>query len=166
MIPGDDNTAGGRWAGGVADINGNANGQVGGAYNAACPAVILPASPESCKFWDHLRRAGFVSGTGGQQPFNALSGQIGVQTGDGASPPAAALGGVSGLLICSANLPDKIAIAIDSQMDDGIPNAGTVRGGTQAAANPNVGPGIGAAAAPDATYVENGTNIYTLCRVM
>jgi prepilin-type N-terminal cleavage/methylation domain-containing protein len=166
LIPGDDNTAGARWT--PTDpatpkaIDGDGNGQILGTYNAPCPAAIVAGSAESCKFWDHLRRSGFVSGSGGQQPFNALTGQLGVQTGNGAG--ATALGGFSGLIMCSANLPDKIAIAVDTQMDDGVPATGTVRGGAQTGPNPLVGAGIGAAVAPDATYVENGTNTYTLCR--
>src|SRR6202795_3315954 len=86
-IPGDDPCAGttnsavtvgncgttvGRWVGAS---HGDGNGQVAGKYNS----VI--AADDSRLWWDHLRRAGFVSGVGDQQPFNALSGQIGVQTG-------------------------------------------------------------------------------------
>src|SRR5687767_4684081 len=122
-IPGDDPGAA-RWPTGVVTTSGTAgNGVVSGTYNAACPAVIVVASAESCNFWAHLRLAGFVSGTGGNQPFNALTGMIGVQTGDGAGGAtllnAGGGQGFSGLLICSANIPDKIAIATDTQMDDG-----------------------------------------------
>jgi len=163
-IPGDDPGAAARWTTAPAAFSGTGDGQVGGTYNNACPTPLVAGSPESCKFWDHLRRSGFVAGSGGQQPFNALAGMIGVQTGNGAG--AAALGGFSGLIVCSANLPDKIAIAVDTQMDDGLPATGTVRGGTQAGPNPNVGAGIGAALVPDAAYVENGTNAYTLCRAL
>jgi len=45
-------------------------------------AVLLPGTT--------VDGAGFVSGVGDQQPFNALTGQIGVQTGDTAG--AALLG--------------------------------------------------------------------------
>src|SRR5436190_6290484 len=114
-IPGDDPCAGAgasltvgtcgtatpRWA---TATGGNGNGIVGGKYNSTTPA------DESRLWWDHLRRAGFVSGVGDNQPFNALSGQIGVQTGDAAAAPAATLGGFAGIIICSSNLPDKIAI--------------------------------------------------------
>jgi len=160
-IPGDDPCAGGtvvagtcgtttgRWTGATA---GNGNGVVAGKYNSAT------ATDESRLWWDHLRRAGFVSGVGDQQPFNALSGQIGVQTGDSAG--GAALNGFAGIIICSANLPDKIAIAADTQMDDGVPNAGTVRGITQTSPNPDV---VNATTAATA-YQETGTNLYTLCR--
>jgi len=142
-------TTTGRWSGATA---GNGNGVVAGKYNSAT------ATDESRLWWDHLRRAGFVSGVGDLQPFNALSGQIGVQTGDSAG--GAALGGFAGIIICSANLPDKIAIAADTQMDDGVPNAGTVRGISQTSPNPDV---VNATTAATA-YQETGTNLYTLCR--
>jgi len=149
-IPGDDRNAATRWVGAVA---GDGDGQLGGLYNSGT------ATDESRKWWDHLRRAGFISGTGDQQPFNAVSGLVGVQTGDGAGGPA--LGGVTALVVCSANLPDKIAIATDTQMDDGLPNAGTVRGMLQTTVNPSI-----AGATPPANYAENGTNTYTVCRAL
>ena len=162
-IPGDDPNAATRW--GAPAVAGDGNGVVGGAYNAVCPATPVAADPESCKFWDHLRRAGFVAGTGGQQPFNALTGMIGVQTGDTAG--AAALldptpgPGFVGLIMCSANLPDKIAIAVDTQMDDGLAGKGTVRALVQAGPNPAIG-----AVAATALYSETGSNIYTICRAL
>ena len=153
-IPGDDPNALTRW-GAPADP-GDGNGVVGGTYNnagAACAATV-----EACSWWDHLRRSGFVSGSGVAQPFNALTGLIGVQTGDGAA--GTAMGGFSGLIICSANLPNKIAIATDTQMDDGEPDTGTVRGKAQATPNPNVDN------TTDASYAETGTNVYVLCRAL
>jgi len=86
---------------------------------------------------------------------------LGVQTGNAAAPVAAALGGFTSLIICSANLPDKIAIAVDTQMDDGVPSTGTVRGFLQAAPNPAVPNGT-----PEVAYAETGTNVYTLCRAL
>jgi prepilin-type N-terminal cleavage/methylation domain-containing protein len=165
-IPGDDPCAGttnsavtvgncgtttGRWTGAS---HGDGNGVVGGKYNS------VTGTDESRLWWDHLRRAGFVSGVGDQQPFNALTGQIGVQTGDSAS--GAALGGFAGIIICSANLSDKIAIAADTQMDDGVPNSGSVRGVLQTSPNPDVVTATTAAAA----YAETGTNVYTICRAL
>ena len=164
-IPGDDPCAGSsnspinaaicgtgtaRW--GANTSHGDGNGVVAGTYNSTNTA------DESLLWWDHLRRAGFVSGTGISQPFNALTGMIGVETGDGAATPGVALGGFSGIIICSANLPDKIAIAADTQMDDGVPNSGTVRGQSQTTPNP----AISATAA--LAYQETGTNVYTICR--
>jgi prepilin-type N-terminal cleavage/methylation domain-containing protein len=163
-IPGDDPNAGTRWTTAPAAVSGNGNGIVAGTYNNTCPTVVAAATPESCLWWDDLRRAGFVSGNGPQQPYNALTGQIGVQTGDGAGGATmlnvAGGNGFIGLILCSANLPDKIAIAVDTQMDDGQSNQGTVRALLQTAPNPNIGTGQVATAA----YAETGTNIYTLCR--
>lgn len=164
-LPGDDPCAGGavtvgncgtttgRWTGAAA---GNGNGLVAGKYNSGT------AADESRLWWDHLRRAGFVSGVGDQQPFNALTGMIGVQSGDAQAAIGPALGGFTGLIMCSANLPDKIAIAIDTQMDDGVPNNGTVRAVLQTSPNPDV---INTTVVA-ANYAETGTNVYTSCRAL
>jgi len=161
-IPGDDLNAATRWSTAPAATAGNGNGKVEGGYTnggAACVATV-----ESCSWWDHLRRAGFVSGTGVNPPYNAVAGALGVQTGDTAN--GAIFGGFSGLIVCSANLPDKIAIAVDTQMDDGQPATGTVRGLLQAG-GPNPTLPAGTAATPNATgYVESGTNLYVLCRAI
>ena len=164
-IPGDDPTAGTRWAGAVIGAA-PGNGVVAGTYNNACPAIAVAGTPETCLWWDHLRRAGFVAGSGATQPFNAVTGLLGVQTGDGVAVVGATLltagNGFSSLIVCSANLPDKIAIAVDTQMDDASPATGTVRGLLQTAPNPNIGAALPATAA----YAETGTNTYTLCRSM
>ena len=150
-IPGDDPGAT-RWTGAT---NGNGNGVVAGKYNSST------ATDESLLWWDDLRRAGFVSGSGTNQPFNAFTGQIGVQTGDAAG--STAMGGFAGLIICSANIPDKVAIAMDTQMDDGLIDKGTVRGQKQTTPNPDI---VGTIAAGDIPYAETGTNTYTLCRAL
>ncbi len=158
-IPGDDPGANARWTLGIAAPASGAfgDGVVSGAYNSTI------SNDESRLFWLDLRSAGFVSGTLQQQPFNAVTGMLGVQTGDAAGGPTLTNAGAGfvGLIICSANLPDKIAIAVDTQMDDGVPNTGTVRAILQAAPNPTIGAGL---AAVSPAYLENGTNIYTLCR--
>ena len=154
-IPGDDSNAATRWTTPTAATSGNGNGIVAGTYNNA--AAVCTAAVEACSWWDHLRRAGFVAGSGVTQPTNAFAGQIGVQTGDGAG--STVLGGFSGLVICSANIPDKVAIAMDTQMDDGLIGTGTVRAQLQSAPNPNI-----QAAAAAAAYAETGTNTYALCR--
>ena len=152
-IPGDDPNADTRWSGAAVGAT-KGDGVVRGKYNSTA------ATDESRLWWDHLRRAGFVSGSGSNQPFNAVTGQIGVQTGDAGGTIGPAMGGISGLMMCSANLPDKIAIAVDTQMDDGTNNAGGVRGKLQSTPNPDVDnvPGSG--------YEETGTNVYVLCRAM
>jgi len=148
-IPGDDQNASTRWSLAAGPLT-QGDGTVQGKYNTTT------ATDESRLWWQHLRRAGFVGGTGDQQPTNALVGMIGVQTGDGVGSTAL---GFSSLIMCSSNLPDKIAIAVDSQMDDGQIGAGGVRGLPQSGANPDVtGPASASA------YQETGTNIYVLCR--
>ncbi|MFN2644154.1 MAG: prepilin-type N-terminal cleavage/methylation domain-containing protein [Burkholderiales bacterium] len=155
-IPGDDPSATGRWSGATISTTASeaGNGKVQGKYNSTAD------TDESRIWWDHLRRAGFVAGSGFNQPFNAFSGMIGVQTGDAAG--ATALGGFAGIIVCSANVPDKVAIALDTQMDDGTIDKGTVRG-QKGGQNPDI---AAAVAAGDIPYAETGTNIYTLCRAL
>jgi hypothetical protein len=154
-IPGDDLNAGTRWTVAPAAVPGSGNGVVAGKYNSQTD------TDESRKWWDHLRRAGFVSGSGYSQPFNAVAGIIGVQTGDAAAPTIGpAMGGISGLMVCSTNLTDKISIAVDTQMDDGAPDRGTVRGDLQGPPNPDLDNAV------PTGYQETGTNIYVVCRAM
>ena len=159
-IPGDDRNAASRWTGApavVASVNGD--GQIAGKYNNSLTATAT-GDLESNTFWWHLRLAGFVSGptsgvTAGVQPNNAVNGIMGVETGVTSTK---GLGFVS-IIICSSNLPDKIAIAVDTQMDDGAPAAGQVRGQLQTQTNPDTLATSGIAA-----YAETGTNQYLLCK--
>jgi hypothetical protein len=69
--------------------------------------------------------------------------------------------------VCSPNLPDKIAIAVDTQMDDGQRTSGGVRGQLQAAPNPAVVVDATATAVGGTgSYVESGTNTYMVCRTL
>jgi prepilin-type N-terminal cleavage/methylation domain-containing protein len=167
-LPGDDPNAAARWAA----TSGDGDGQISGTYNngnAACVAGV-----ESCSWWDHLRRAGLMAGSGASQPLNVTGGLVGVQSGDGTAPTyGPVLGGPAGVggfivaIQCSANLPEKIAIAVDTQMDDGVRTAGTVRGILQAAPNPPIPADATAAGVGGAgSYVETGTNVYTVCRAL
>ena len=166
-LAGDDKNAGTRWA---ATAPGNGDGVITGAYTVTASGTAADTTMEAGFFWHHLRLAGFISGTGLGQPFNAVSGKMGVQTGDGAAPGVAV--GVlsdgaatptkfSSLMLCSGNLPDKIAISVDSQTDDGVGTTGTVRGLKQTAPNPPI-PSAGNASA----FVEDGVSTYVVCRQM
>ena len=84
-----------------------------------------------------------------QQPSNAVNGLLGVQT-TGM--------GFTANIICTSNLPDKVAIAVDTQVDDGSPASGGVRGQLQASPSPDV------AATTATAYQETGTNQYLLCK--
>jgi prepilin-type N-terminal cleavage/methylation domain-containing protein len=161
-LPGDDLKAN-RWTGVTVSATAG-NGVVEGKY------ADTTATAESMQFWSHLRLAGFVSGTGSTNPFNAVSGKMGVQTGDGSGAvPAGVLGELAStrmftaLIMCSANLPDKIAISVDAQMDDGDGVKGSIRAMKQGAAGPN--PDLVANAAADA-YTEDGVSSYVVCRQM
>jgi prepilin-type N-terminal cleavage/methylation domain-containing protein len=155
-LPGDDPGMT-RWTVGGAALtagqsgNGdNVIGVAGTGYNSGTP------NDENRKFWLALRLAGFVAGTtanvtdGSLQPLNAASGIIGVQSGGL---------GLAGTIVCASNLPAKIAQALDVQMDDGDAQTGTVR--SMLDATP---PTALIATAPTTDYVDNGTNLYDLCK--
>ncbi len=162
-VPGDDLASATRWlpATFTGMVAGDGNGAVSGLYSVAPPGGLgVGAADESHKFWFHLRAAGFVAGpTANQgawtQPTNSVGGIVGVQSG---------AYGIAGLAICSANVPDKIAGAIDTQMDDQRPNAGQVQAGVQ-----NVGvtnEATGTTIAPGAAYVEAGTTQLVVCKTI
>jgi prepilin-type N-terminal cleavage/methylation domain-containing protein len=157
-IPGDDAMAQTRWnltavPAAVPSTPGNRN--VDGAYNE--PTGV--PEPESRLFWWHLRQAGFVRGStdpasaalAAQQPTNTLGGMVGVTMGTGATTV-----GLIGLMVCTANVPGKVAIAVDVRLDDGASAGGAVRAQRQDVLNENLGSG----AAP--SYVEDRS--YLLCR--
>jgi prepilin-type N-terminal cleavage/methylation domain-containing protein len=156
-LPGDDLNAATRWTG---SVSGDGNGQLLGTYNNVLAAAAT-AAQETNTFWWHLRLSGFVAGptagtAAGQQPGNAVNGIMGVQTGAG----TATLGFAS-TIICTTNLPDKITIAVETQMDDGAYNTGQIRGIKQAAPNPALRPQV-----VDDKYVEDGSSQWTVCKNM
>src|SRR6266581_1077925 len=162
-LPGDDANAQTRWTT-QNPASGNGNGIIAGFYNAndtsgtgGAPA----AAAESNLFWQHLRLAGFVpgltTGTGsGTPPPNAAAGIIGVES---------AVVGTNGLgftstIVCSSNIPEKVAIAVDTQIDDSNSATGQVRAQLQATANPAT------AANPATGYVETGVSQYLVCKTL
>ena len=185
QLPGDDGCAGdtnvitamcggatGRWT--TNTSSGSGNGRVTGYYNSQTD------TDESRLWWQHLRLAGFVSGQGLTQPFNTFAGVIGVQTGDagnGSATPTilpamginatAANNGLPGLLICSSNLPDTVAIATDTQMDDGVRTTGNLRAQLNDAPTPKIlADAVAGTGQVAGNYVQNGTNVYTMCRAL
>lgn len=150
-IPGDDASAATRWTNPQA-TSGNGNGVVGGNYYDT-------TGSETAYFWQDLRLSGLIAGAGTDTapPQNAATGITGVQN-SGAM-------GLSGLVVCSSNLPAKIAQAVDSQFDDGVGTTGQVRAavaGTGAQGTANAPAVSQATAATD--YVDNGTNLYVVCK--
>ena len=165
-LPGDESNSAtvARW--GAAAFGGNGNGTFCRAacvaaddvYNKIPTAAEVPsaATPEGNLFWMHLRLSGFVGGSTDTAasasilpPANSVNGIVGVQT--------AGMGFTSNI-ICTSNLPDKVAIAVDTQVDDGSAIRGQVRGQLQATPSPATG------ALPVVEFAETGTNQYLLCK--
>jgi prepilin-type N-terminal cleavage/methylation domain-containing protein len=163
-VPGDEseNTASARWTGSHGG-DGNGNFYRGTAnsgtdyYNYIPSGAPSASTPEGNLFWQHLRLAGFVAGStlitdaaSTLPPTNSVNGIIGVQT---------AGMGFTGNIICTSNLSDKIAIAVDTQVDDGSAVRGQVRGLLQTTPNPSAGTDV-----PTVEFAETGTNQYLLCK--
>ena len=117
--PGDDSGAG-RWSGATPGNGDRVLRSVGWhnghAATARIRAVVGPPAPLGLCHGRH----------GTANPNNSFNGILGVEQGDGAGGAGPVLGGFTNLLLCSTNLPDKVAIALDVQMDDG--RAGLRRG--------------------------------------
>lgn len=128
-------------------------------------ALFTPATNvENSLFWGHLRYAGFLKG---QTDTAANAQRNAVNAFDqffGARQSAAALV-VGGQAIPSTNiictgLPTKAAQAVDSNLDDGLANAGSVRASASAAVN------TAPAAAPAALYDQNASVYYSVCKAL
>jgi prepilin-type N-terminal cleavage/methylation domain-containing protein len=145
--PGDDNGASGRWSG---STSGGGDTAVGSAGLTSATVCVPTDTTERCAFWNHLRRAGFIAGdaASAESPQNAMGGYLHVQNGGF---------GLSGLVICTTNLPGKVAGSIDAQFDDGRTNTGTVRGA--------VGLETGTPAA-SGNYTDDGATVYSICKAI
>jgi prepilin-type N-terminal cleavage/methylation domain-containing protein len=160
-LAGDDRNAGDRWVGrtnsGTGDGQWTCSGGAAGGYKTTLTAP--PTNADECNlFWQHLRLAGFIRGQaagtqGGQQPSNAVLGITGVQTGGM---------GFTSNIVCTTNLPDRIAIAVDTHMDDAKATTGRMRGIKQTASNPDLRTPVN----PGDNYVEDGVSQWTICKNM
>ncbi len=155
-IPGDDgNTAvvtarGGDWAG----VNGGNND---GDLDISL-AQTFSGGGEGQEFFQHLRAAGYISGSPAQtgtaaMPRNAFGGLMGVTS-------ALSHNGLRGNKICMSQVPGKAAAALDLQLDDGLPRTGDVRA-NQGTSGTNTNP---TNANPPVAYNEGQE--YTICRRM
>jgi len=105
---------------------GNGNGLINGAWNN-----INNPNLESRFIWQHLRLAGFITGTGLAQPRHAFGGMIGIEN-DRFN--------IQGMVMCFDNFDGEKARIIDLKFDDGAPGTGSVQAGGNngnAAANYN-----------------------------
>jgi len=134
------------------------NGVIEGSWDSTT------ATDESYLFWQHVRLAGLAPGVtdpnaAGYLPTNASGGTIGIQSGTtiAVSSPIQAGGvGISGAyIICSKGILGKFVKQLDTQMDDGKTDSGSMM------ATKTTGYAIGALAEPTATIDDALT--YTVC---
>ncbi len=161
-LPGDDPGANNALRGWTDATVGNGNGAL-----ATANAFDAGAS-ENQRLWQHLRYAGFITGNpagttnnvgGMANPTHPYNGKLGVS----ATTNAWGLG-LSGNILCASAVPGKAAQAIDSQFDDGLANAGSVRAIAATTNAPqNEEP---AGVTPATAYIDDGTKVYTICRKM
>ena len=153
-LPGDDNAADTRFGTAKGTLattpSGHklANGIIEGAWDSDT------VTDENVLFWQHVRLAGLASGstdftssTNASLPTNAEGGRVGIQM----TAPIKDLSGT--YYICSTGVNTKLAQQLDTTIDDGAPDKGTLRAqaGSTTAAD-KVG----------ATSYADGTT-YTLC---
>jgi prepilin-type N-terminal cleavage/methylation domain-containing protein len=117
-LPGDDQQASTRFSGLSSANNGDGKGTISGTEAAA--------------FWEHLRAAGLVKGTGATLPNDPFGGNVTVQ-----SQATFKTGGFADNtnVVCLDKIPGSAAVAIDQQLDDGVANTGTVRGAEKTASD-------------------------------
>lgn len=155
-LPGDDTGAvAARGASWPANAAGNGDGVIA---NSATPFAPI-ATDEVGFFFQNLRSAGFIAGnpaaTGvAALPANPFGGLITIVSGGvltDATPTA-----LAGTKVCMGNVGGSAAIALDTQLDDGVSNSGRFRASADGGV-PNTAPAAAAAAA----YSEDAS--YTVC---
>jgi len=147
-LPGDDPAASTHMTGATNATTGGTtgNGIIEGAWDSATK------TEESYLFWQHVRLAGLAPGSTDINtpavylPSNALGGRIGIQS---AKPFTSMNSGT--YFICSAGISGKFAKQLDSQLDDGVTNTGSMQAGATADGT----------AAADGALVD--TSNYTVC---
>lgn len=124
-LPGDDPNADTRFSGGKkASASGQTpgNGLIEGTWNST------DVTSENVLFWQHVRLAGlapgstdFTGATTASLPSNAEGGSVGIQM-------TTPIKGMSGTYyICSSGISSKLAQQLDTTLDDGSGDKGTVR---------------------------------------
>lgn len=158
--PGDDSAATTRGYGATAD--GDGSGAIDGNWDT------VTATDESWLFWQHARLANLAAGptswaaASAADPYvpkNADGGRIGIESGSAAfigniAGPPAIQGLNGGHVICSTGILGKFARQLDTTMDDGNTQTGSLR---VVATTHNRGSGALASAAVD------DSTPYTVC---
>lgn len=154
-LPGDDAKADSHINNAVVATTGGTvgNARIEGNWNSTT------FTDESIKFWEHVRLGGFATGptviaSVADLPINAENGRIGVQSW---TSTFATITGMNGsYVVCTENIPGRLAKQIDVNMDDGETDKGSVRavGATGTA-------GAGTNAITSATIADGSP--YTVC---
>ncbi len=139
--------------------NGDANGRIDGLWNSEV------ATDESAKYWRAVRATNFAAGPTdmaavGYYPTNVEGGRIGITSATTAQTP---ISGMSGSYVfCSSTILGKYAKQLDTTLDDGNPETGSIRVRTLIV---GVAPAASApAAALSIGNVDDNTG-YTVCMV-
>lgn len=145
-IPGDDSAVAAHVGGTLATTGSTpGNGVIDGAWNSTT------TTHESFLFWQHVRLADLAPGptlttATDYLPLNAVGGRVGIQS----TAPFTGMNRGT-YFICSTGISGRFARQLDTQLDDGASNTGTMQSGTFSAT-----PG-----APTSPLVD--TDNYTVC---
>lgn len=158
-IPGDDVNAV-THTGVVAVPVGNGDGIITGLFNNSA----APPATETQIFWQHVRLSGFMTGNAsaavGLPPNNAVGGVLGIQDG---SVVTADVYGMTSQVVCTSNVPWKIAQAVDTLQDDGNSETGTVRAGAAGVINTSAGVPVAVYGANFTVTAANTDGAHTVC---
>ena len=145
-LPGDDSAVVAHVGGTLATTGSTpGDGVINGLWNSTTN------THESFLFWQHVRLAGLAPGPTAiaatdYPPLNAVGGPVGVQS----TAPFTTMNSGT-YFICSGGISGKFAKQLDTQLDDGVSNTGSMQAGTTASP-------AGAATTP---LVD--TTTYTVC---
>jgi hypothetical protein len=127
-LPGDDSAVATHLTGGTRATTGSTpgNGGIDGAWNS------ITNTHESFLFWQHVRLAGLAPGptstaAADYLPLNAAGGRIGIQS----AAPFTGMN-IGTYFICSTGISGRFAKQLDSQLDDGDTDAGSMQAGATA----------------------------------
>ena len=129
-LPGDDSASITHLNLAAGSDKGNGNGIIDGQWKGTA------TSDETLLFWRDVRLAGLAPGsttvaTSGFLPTNSDGGQIGIQSNSETSPVIKNATGGSNIkgtyVICSEGILGKFVIQLDTLMDDGVTNTGSMQ---------------------------------------
>lgn len=128
-LPGDDKNASTHV---LAAQPGNGDGVIGGSWNDSGAG----SKSEAYNFWQHIRLAGLATGStdvtvGDWRPTNADGGSIGIQSGTSTAASSPVLDSAGNAIkgtyiVCSAGILGKYVLQLDTTMDDGATDSGSM----------------------------------------